>query len=221
MAGVELEKSAIDREMSNQQSEKQSLGSTPQSWKPSGKPEKTSMQSVMLVQLGVSQAPRNPIVAKPSGAKVTERQDTETVRLTVHGKYAGECLSSHFADSFLKQIWPAEFKAARNFGSWRTEKSKTNEMVALTSYVTASKAVVEALLQKSGTTRLFVARLAKDKINDEKLHPFWVPRVDGTSDYEYLQMARKALTESKCPTTTLQLHCLSLHNLLYNHSWEQ
>ena len=134
MAGVELEKSAIDREMSNQQSEKQSLGSTPQSWKPSGKPEKTAMQSVMLVQLGVSQAPRNPIVAKRSGAKVPERQDTETVRLIVHGKYAGECLSSHLADSFLKQIWPSG-----NFASWKTEKSKTNEVVALTSYVTGSK----------------------------------------------------------------------------------
>ena len=169
-------------------------------WLTLQKAEKTAMQSVMLVQLGVSQAPRNPIVAKPSGAKVRERQGTETVRLTVHGKYTGERLSSHLADSFLKQIWPAEAKAARNFASWRTEKSKTNDVVALTSYVTGSKAVVKALLQKSGTTPLFVARLAKDKINDEQLHPFWVPRVDGTSDYEYLQMARKALAESKCTT---------------------
>ena len=169
-------------------------------WLTLQKAEKTAMQSVMLVQLGASQAPRNPIVAKPSGAKVPERQDTETVRLTVHGKYTGERLSSHLADSFLKQIWPAEAKAARNFASWRTEKSKTNDVVALTSYVTGSKAVVKALLQKSGTTPLFVARLAKDKINDEQLHPFWVPRVDGTSDYEYLQMARKALAESKCTT---------------------
>ena len=47
--------------------------------------------------------------------------------------------------------------------------------MALMSYVAGSRTVVDGLLAKSGDTPSFVSRLAKDKIDDAKVQPSWVP----------------------------------------------
>ena len=162
--------------------------------------DRTSVQTVRLLKLGADTAPRNPLVKQPEGAKIPQKKDVETVRLTVFSKYTAEKLSSQFADALLKKIWPTGARSASNFANWRLEKNQAGETVALTSYVAGSKAVVDGLLAKSGSTPLFVSRLAKDKIDDAKVHPFWVPRALGMSDCEYLESARQARVEAKCVT---------------------
>lgn len=71
---------------------------------------------------------------------------------------------------------------------------------ALTSDVPGNTAVVNGLLAKSGTSPLFVSPLAKRKVIDDSLHPFWFPRAPGSSDYERLQQAREELENSNYKT---------------------
>ena len=58
---------------------------------------------------------------------------------------------------------------------------------AVTSYVTCSKDTASKLLAASGASALFVGKLAKDKVVDEKVLPFWVPHPPEMTDLQYIK----------------------------------
>ena len=155
--------------------EKQGL-STSSQWLSFVQKERTVMRTVKVLCLGAAEAPRNPVVQKPDGAVLPKRSsDAQTVRLTVFAKYTADKLTSQYAGSLLKQIWPAS-KSARHFANWRA-------------YVSGTPALVDCVLAKSGASPLFVSKLAKRKVIEESLRPYWVPRTEGCSDHERLQQA--------------------------------
>ena len=157
--------------------------------------DKTVLREVFLAKFGKGSLPRNPLVPTPSSAQIPDIKTSKTVRLTVYAKYTNEPLSTRLADALLRQIWPAKDKTVCNFASWSSEKAKDQE-VALTSYVSCAEGTAEQLLKGSGSSALFVSRLAKDRSSDKDLQPYWVPRPIEASDQEYIKLARSELSTS-------------------------
>ena len=157
------------------------------------------LRSVSLAVLGKGVSPKSPVINKPREAKIPEKIEMHTVRLTVYAKYMAEKLTTQLADSFLKQVWPEDDKKARNFAAWRPETSSGKE-VALVSYCTCSSSTASVLLGKSGQTPLFVSRLAKDKKKDPEVHARWVDRPSDSSDFEYWLHACNVLKQSGATT---------------------